>query len=171
PSCCQTSWDATCVAQVASVCGDSCSNYTCSQPSVHLSFWNDGTGSGSRQVKNNCYNYATNTPSSIDPFPSTPGRYAGYSGCDVGWDDETGNVIPAPFCYNTANFTKRAAADGLIPTTLAQGCTDGRSRVSRASYPGMASHWYRRDSNGFWSHKRVTNPAKTVDEAGHSISN
>ena len=38
--------------------------------------------------------------------------------------------------------------------------------------PGFVDyHWYRRDSNGYWSQKRSYFPAKNVDESGHLITN
>ena len=49
-------------------------------------------------------------------------------------------------------FKQRARALDL-------GCSVGR----------FAFHWYRRDCNGFWSHKVGNSPARNVDESGQTI--
>jgi hypothetical protein len=148
--CCQTGWDATCVARVTSVCGKSCADYTCSIPSYTPRYWNDG---GTIQANNNCYNYATNkrTDNRADPGGGAGHSCHGRSGCDV------------------AGYVQLATNDGLIPTTRDAACPDNRALVALFVSDGDY-HWFRRDSNGRWSHKPGDHEATNLDWSGKVIT-
>src|SRR5262249_38335709 len=112
--CCQYYWDSICVGEVTSICGESCADSTCSAPNLNLAYWNDG---GTIQNKNNCYNYATNRRTDTK---ASPGRYSG-SNCEKLFDLND-QPIPNP-CFSASTIGKYAQYDGLIPTTLSQGCS------------------------------------------------
>jgi hypothetical protein len=154
--CCQTGWDASCVAKVTSLCGRSCADHTCSTPSFNPGYWNDESvrGASGIQANNNCYNYATNrrTDSNAEPGYASGSYCVGHhGGCDI------------------EPYARFAINDGLIPTTRDVGCPDNRTLVALFGSEGDY-HWYRRDSNGKWSHKMGYDPAKNVDESGREIT-
>ena len=160
PHCCTDSWDNSCVAQVTSVCGHSCENYSCSGPTrYNPDYWNDWDEKGyeSVQSQNNCYNYATNTRTDATAQPGkASGHYCvGHSGC-------TGDQA-AEFATN----------DGLIPTTLEAGCPGNQSIIALAGSDSNF-HWYRRDwfpsENRYrWTSKDGSDPATDLDAAGNII--
>ncbi len=148
--CCNSSWDSVCVGEVTSICGRSCANFSCGSSSYNPSFWNDG---GNVQQHNNCYNYSNNHRT--DTF-AQPGNASG----------ECCNVVDVP------TIAKYSQADGLISTTLAAGCGDSRELLAMVIAPSIPDyHWYRRDANGFWTHKPGHTPATNVDNSGVTITN
>ncbi len=148
--CCNTSWDAQCVGEVSSICGRSCANYTCGYSSYSPTFWNDG---GTVQLHNNCYNYGKNRRT--DTFAQV-GRASGEEGGTV----------------DVATVTKHAVNDGLISTTLVQGCPEARELIAMVIKPTSPPdwHWYRRDVNNYWTHKPGSSPATNLDNSGHQIT-
>ncbi len=147
--CCNNWWDGICVHEVESICGRSCWDHTCSQPSFHPEFWNDGYGTNAVQMKNYCYNYATNRRT--DSY-AKPGRASGQE-ADQGH-------------YDVASLTKWLEADGLIPTTLAAGCQNNRSLIAMVLAPIVPDyHFLRRDADGTWSHKNGFTAAKNTDNS------
>jgi hypothetical protein len=150
--CCNSLWDPACVAKVTSVCGKSCTNFTCSTPSYSPSFWNDG---GTVQGSNNCYNYGNNKRT--DTF-AQPGSSSGEE---------------CPFPPTAACITTKATADGLIPSPGINQCDWDQQSVAMAIAPGPGFfdyHWYRQDSNFMWSHKPGGTQATNLDSSGNPIS-
>lgn len=130
-------------------------------PPYGPSFWN----TSSRQYYNNCYNYSTNV--ATNTF-AQPGRaYFGYAPLN------SSNM-------NCLAATWSAALDGTVGYTdfsslqylgASGTCDSGYTKLALVIDPGYDYHWYRRDSNNWWSHKRGGTAAKNVDESGYWISN
>jgi hypothetical protein len=150
--CCNFLWDPACVAKVPTMCGKSCTNYTCSSPSFTPAFWNTG---GVVQAENNCYNYATNTRT--DSF-AQPGYSSGGGGA---------GQCSSPF--TAACITEKATADGLIPSSGPNQCDFDQETVASAVFSGDY-HWYRLDTNGLWTHKPGNGLATNLDNSGNPIT-
>lgn len=105
-----------------------------------------------RQHSNNCYNYACNYRT--DTF-AQPGRAAG-----------------AMYTSLTCKaVTPAAMADKLIDTPGADNrCPNEGHLVALVVAPGWDFHWYRKDRNGWWSHKPGSTPVTNHDNSGHWIS-
>jgi hypothetical protein len=117
-----------------------------------LSWWNDeNVGPDAHQYFNNCYNYATNVRT--DTF-AQPGRGSGLSLSSYelahvyAWFD---NVYDAPAGDNVTPIAGHLVALALAPTI--------------GDY-----HWWRKNDNGYWSHKPGQTPATTKDASGASIT-
>nr|WP_242594053.1 LamG domain-containing protein [Corallococcus exiguus] len=115
-------------------------------------FWNVSP----RQGNNNCYNYATNRDTNTFALP---GRAAG---------------TPAT-TMDCATMVQAAINDGL---ELLPGYPDNNGFKSAAALvlklPGIGTpgdfHWYRRDTNGTWTHKPGMAPATNLDDVGNPIT-
>ena len=70
-----------------------------------------------------------------------------------------------------ADVTTAAIADGLSSVNSPDDCPVGECPVALVVDPGTDYHWYRRNANGFWSHKPGGTDATTVDASGNAISN
>lgn len=104
---------------------------------------------------NNCYNYGNDT---ITNTFAQPGRGSGQDG-----------PYP-PACPETA---AAAARDGLvaIPNPNISPTEGHIAALVVSTTPGFFDyHWYRRDSNGMWSHKPGQTAARNTDNAGKLIS-
>lgn len=101
----------------------------------------------------NCYTYAFNylhlpknkrcTPSSCPlPFPQ-PGRASGYPK----WSKVKGKRCP--------DLLARIMGDvpGSTPSTFEQRCPAGTRKIALVADEDEDYHFYRQDSNGYWSHK------------------
>jgi hypothetical protein len=115
--------------------------------------WNDGI-SGPLQRSNNCYNYACDVQSSTFAIPGVGGGL-GLGGA------------------NCPDMTTGAVTDGLISTGDVEdpaGIEFGH-RVALVVIPtGADFHWYRRDRDGTWSHKRGKSAAKNLDDSDRPIT-
>jgi len=140
-------------------------------PDFTPSFWNRPTSSSvtpqhSRQYKNNCYNYGTNTP-------NPPGWPPGSShGAQPGRGVDMSNDYKRTTC---SEVTRAALDDGLISAGPIDDCRTfdcgGLSLVALVVSRKLPDyHWYRQDRNGNWSHKRGMMPAKNVDESNNPIT-
>jgi hypothetical protein len=116
-------------------------------------FWNNNANVRSR---NNCYNYASNKRT--DTF-AQPGR-----GC--------GHIYTAITC---AEVTRAAMCDRLHKRYV---CFPDSERprylvaLVIAPGPGFVDfHWYRRNAEGFWSHKPGGTAARNTDNSGKVITN
>ena len=116
-------------------------------------FWNNDA---SVRTRNNCYNYASNKRT--DTF-AQPGR-----GC--------GRIYTAITC---AEVSRAALCDRLhrrfdcFPDS-----EKPRYLVALVVAPGPSFvdfHWYRRNSEGFWSHKPGGTAARNIDNSGRVITN
>jgi len=135
-------------------------------PDAALGQWNDAEARGlpctrlgpdwCRQCVNNCYNYATNTRS--DSF-GQPGYASGFF------------LFAAPL--DVAIVQRYSFYDGLLDAPYATGtsCLGGLILVALALdlTPGDQDyHWWRRNSDGYWSHK-PGGGAATDKDASHNL--
>lgn len=111
--------------------------------------WNDNNGI---QFNNNCYNYACNLRTNTY---AQPGR-------------ASGNEYTALQC---PEVTAGALSDGLEAVAPGLGpCSGCCHRVALVMAPGYDFHWYRRDADGWWSHKPGGTEARNTDNSGNLIS-
>lgn len=107
---------------------------------------------------NNCYNYSTNyrTDTFAQPGQATNKHYNSLSACDVA----------AP----SISAKAAAVSDGLVDKPAQDNkCISPGHLVALVIYPGDY-HWYRKGSNGRWSHKPGHTPATLVDNSGNPIT-
>jgi len=127
----------------------------CSPP-ADLATWNtDWNITGN----NNCYNYASNYRT--DTY-GQPGRASGQQ-----WSDLSGCNVPA----GQISAKMGAIADGLIDKPNQDNkCISPGHLVALVNYPNHDYHWYRKGSNGKWSHKMGGTPATVLDNSGNAIT-
>jgi len=119
-------------------------------PRYEPAVWNDANGI---QYNNNCYNYGCNIQTGTF---AQPGRGTGHM-------------------YSSIDCTQvgaGAVSDGLVGTDCDQGCGCAKCchQVALVIAPGWDFHWYRRDSNGHWSHKPGGTAATNLDNSGNIIT-
>jgi len=116
-------------------------------------FWNNDA---SVRTRNNCYNYASNKRTNTF---AQPGK-----GC--------GHMYTA---INCAEVTRAALCDRLHRRFVCFPDSEKpRYLVTLVIAPGPSFidfHWYRRNSEGFWSHKPGGTAARNVDNSGRVITN
>lgn len=67
-------------------------------------------------------------------------------------------------------YNKRILADNKnIRRTRKRDCPNGYHLGALAVNPGIDYHFYRRDKNGYWSHKNGSKKAKVIDASGKLI--
>jgi hypothetical protein len=104
-----------------------------------------------RQPFNNCYNYATNYRT--DTF-AQPGLAAG-------------SMYTA---LNCPSVGQAAVKDDLINAAKANNkCPKEGHLVALVIWPNVDFHWFRKDRNGFWSHKPGSTPVRNVDNSNQPI--
>ena len=59
----------------------------------------------------------------------------------------------------------------LQPTTFEAKCPTGSSKIALVVHPGEDYHFYREDTDGWWSHKDGANKVKRFDAEGQPIWN
>lgn len=100
---------------------------------------------------NNCYNYASNRKTNTF---AQPGRGSGHM-CTV---------------MSCPDVTQAALSDGLHRRYDCFPATEKpRYLVALVIWPGRDYHWYRKNREGFWSHKPGRTPARNVDNGGKII--
>lgn len=107
------------------------------------------------RLNNNCYNYANDT---ITNTFAQPGRGTGTEG---------------PYPYVCSSTSSAAIRDGLaaIASPDISPASGHVCALVVSTTPGFSDyHWYRRDSNGMWSHKPGKSAARNTDNAGQTIS-
>jgi hypothetical protein len=116
-------------------------------PLFEPQWWND---SGSRQLNNNCYNYATNyrTDTYAQPGRANGAMYAAMTAADV---------------------SAAAIADALIATPAKNRCPRKGHLVAMFTYE-WDYHWYRKQRSGNWTHKPGTDPVTELDNANAPIT-
>ena len=120
-------------------------------PSYEPSLWN----SPPIQTSTNCYAYAANNPYGHPAGKPQPGEQCGHPATDT----------------TCPNVGTAAQCDGMIPAPNPPVPRAGYYPVALVMDPGVDYHWYRQDSNGFWSHKPGNKPATNVDASGNPITN
>lgn len=103
------------------------------------------------QPNNNCYNYATNYRSNTF---AQPGKAAG-----------------AMYTSLTCAAVKAAAIkDELVDKPDADNKCPGKGHlVALVVWPGGDFHWYRKGTNGYWSHKPGGTAVTNLDNSGGTI--
>ncbi len=102
-------------------------------PKIYLNFWN---GNFDTQLENNCYNYSTNR---VTNSFAQPGEASGSIYQNISCKDVSEAAAADLGIESTAFFPyKDKTDDTLIALVVA---------------PGYDFHWYRGDSDSFWSHK------------------
>jgi hypothetical protein len=119
-------------------------------PQYEPQWWNDAASGGSRQIFNNCYNYATNYRT--DTF-AQPGL-------------GTGQIFPSPI---TSVGMSAAAVRDALEQTQQSTCPKEGNLVALFIAPSIDFHWYRLGRNGLWTHKPGPTPATNVDNSGAII--
>lgn len=131
-------------------CGDSA-------PTPDLNWWNDNTvGMRAHQFFNNCYNYGTNLRT--DSF-AQPGRGSGLTFTPqtltadrvhlYAWYD---NLYDAPAANNTCLPQAHLVALAYKPP------------------PDPDYHWWRKNEDGYWTHKPGALPVTAYDASGVRIT-
>ncbi len=117
------------------------------EPPYNPGWWNNDP---TRRQRNNCYNYACNV---VTNSFAQPGRGSGrmYGAISCGEVGAGANRDGLPSISN-------------IASTPAQG-----QYVALVVGPGWDFHWYRRDSNGLWSHKPGSTNVINYDQSGNII--
>lgn len=88
-----------------------------------------------------------------------PGRRSGYPK----WSEVKGKRCP--------DLISRLRADihGIETTTFTRKCPKGTSKIALVVDPSEDYHFYRQDSNGYWSHKPGAMPVTNLDATGRLI--
>ncbi len=121
----------------------------CKTPNYSPEYWNEEPAV---QSNNNCYNYGNNKRT--DTY-AQPGR---RSGAEYG----------ALTCISVRTA---AVADGIEVAPSSNYCPHDKDLLALVVDEDFDYHWYRRDTNGMWSHKPGRGMATNLDEVGATISN
>ncbi|HEV7783433.1 MAG TPA: hypothetical protein VGO58_19300 [Chitinophagaceae bacterium] len=125
-------------------------------PTPDLAAWNTNPSITSN---NNCYNYGTNYRS--DTY-AQPGEATGQK-----WTDLSACNVPA----GGISAKMGAVSDGLVDVPNQDNkCISPGHLVALVNKPGADYHWYRKCSNGKWSHKMASSPASIFDNSGNPIT-
>jgi hypothetical protein len=125
-------------------------------PTADLAAWNTNP---SITGYNNCYNYSTNYRT--DTY-GQPGLAEGQK-----WNDLSACNVPA----GNISAKMGAVSDGLTDVPNHDNkCISPGHLVALVDDPGHDYHWYRKGSNGKWSHKPGGTPAAILDNSGNPIT-
>lgn len=119
-------------------------------------------------MNNNCYAYALNNQ--VRPGTNTvwsmqqPGEYSGTNGYPftkaILKNAVTQDFVEYNEDYGTNLIFKEVGKYSVVP--------EGSYKVALVSYSGDY-HWYRQDSDGYWSHKPGTTAVRKTDNSGNLI--
>ena len=124
-------------------------------PLYEPAWWNDG---GQKQLRNNCYNYASNYRT--DRFRQIPGGSQPGAAAGAMYTSLTGPAVRAA-----------AIADGVIDSPAASNrCPAEGHLVALIIAPNIDFHWYRKGRTGRWTHKPGSTPVVNVDNSNAIIS-
>ncbi len=128
--------------------------------------YNEDIWTGTAQL-NNCYGYALNNqvePGTNDIFLGMPGAYSNTALNTFGKEDikraVSNDFAKYNFTYGRNLIFKEVGKYEVLP--------EGTYRVALISGP-LDFHWYRQDSDGYWSHKLGITPVKRTDDIGNFI--
>jgi hypothetical protein len=120
--------------------------------------WNDNYNIKSTH---NCYTYALGKIRIGLDSKAQPGYASGYNHIDDEKD------------YNCNEFFKRLKKD--VPSSYLEkfdnACLPGFYKIFLALDPGNDYHWWRLNSDGYWSHKPGATEVVDVDASGKKIKN
>lgn len=132
--------------------------------------YNPSEWKGIVEKNNNCYDYAINNqviPGTNELyFKQQPGEYAN-SECDMPYNkDNLVRAVKADFNkYNTVYSTNLIFKEVQRYEKCPEGTYKVALVVSSSDY-----HWYRQDSDGYWSHKRGLLPVEKRDYSNDVIT-
>lgn len=132
-------------------------------PYLNAGWWNQS----GIQSSNNCYNYAMNKATGTFAQPGRAVWGGTSSGADMQCNIIKNNAVIDGYVGQPQNQNK------LIWTDQDAGpCADPTwTKVALVVAPGWDYHWYRRDNNGYWSHKPGGSPATSLDSCSQFIFN
>lgn len=131
-------------------------------------------GSKIVQDTHNCWAYASNV---LDPNQLTQCDGKGPS-CQLMYHQPGGTkgrskelqYADARSCPKVTALMREDVPD-LKKTTFTRKCPRGFSKIALVVHPGEDYHFYRQDSDGWWSHKDGANQVKRFDAEGKPIWN
>ena len=120
--------------------------------------WNDNPNIKSTH---NCYTYALGKIRSGLDSKAQPGYASGFNHIDDYKD------------YNCKSFRKRLKKDspGSYLEKFDNACLPGFYKIFLALDPQNDYHWYRQDSDSYWSHKPGASDVINTDASGEKINN
>jgi hypothetical protein len=101
-------------------------------------------------LANNCYNHATKPTNTF----AQPGRGGGLESID---EIELNDVV------------ERAKKDGLVSVTKKEALTTSDNNYAALVVGNRDFHWYRKETDGLWTHKPGVDPVTDEDANGASI--
>jgi hypothetical protein len=122
-------------------------------PAPDLANWN-----ASFQGTNNCYNYGTNyrTDTFAQPGKASNNQYTSLASCN-----------PA----GQVSAKQGAISDGLVDLPNNNNtCPSTGHLAALVNWPNFDFHWYRKGTNGRWSHKPGGTAATILDNSGNPIT-
>jgi hypothetical protein len=120
-------------------------------PLYEPAWWSDLASGGSRQINNNCYNYA----------------------CDIRTDTfaQPGHAANAMYTAETCPALRVAAQADMLTeiklTTIT--CPPEGHLIALVIWPNVDFHFYRMNRDGLWSHKPGGMPVTNVDNSNKLI--
>ena len=126
------------------------------------------------QEAHNCFDYGLDViddaqtkqcegkPAPCEPLFHQPGGTKGLSDLLQKKDGRTCQIV---------DRLMREDVPELNPTTFTRKCPVGTSKIALVVHPGEDYHFYRQDSDGWWSHKDGSNKVKRYDAMGQLIWN
>lgn len=126
------------------------------------------------QDAHNCFDYGLNViddeqtrqcdnkPRPCEPLFHQPGGTKGLSEILQRKEGRTCKVV---------DDLMRKDVPELIPSTFTHKCPADKSKIALVVHPGEDYHFYRQDSDGWWSHKDGSNKVKRYDAEGQPIWN
>jgi hypothetical protein len=126
------------------------------------------------QDAHNCFDYGLDVvddeqtrqcegkPAPCEPLFHQPGGTKGLSELLQKKEGRTCHVV---------DRLMREDVPELTPTNFTRKCPVGKSKIALVVHPGEDYHFYRQDSDGWWSHKDGSNKVKRYDAEGQAIWN
>lgn len=142
-----------------------------SEPIFNPDVWNRNKAI---QKSHNCYAYAVGqiSPSETEICREKQ-KSQKHKRCQT---PQPGYASGHPKMRNTPikkckDIMKRTLDDNMtsFPTTFAETCPAGTSKIALVVDRNHDYHYYRQDSNGLWSHKPGRNPVTNLDASGNLI--
>ena len=94
-----------------------------------------------------------------------------FAGFTVEGEQRAERILAARARDKTVFQRMGAVADGLIDVPQQDNkCISPGHLVALVNYPNHDYHWYRKGSNGKWSHKMGGTPATILDNSGNPIA-
>lgn len=109
-------------------------------------------------IRNNCMAYAFQERGSKDYYKQQPGDKSGYAG-----------DVDLSSCTDIRRLIKRDYPDLYAADAKATPCKKGYSKIAVFVAPNRDFHFYRMDSDGFWSHKRGLTKVTRKDACNNPI--